>query len=270
MPLPTPNSGEGHDEFIDRCMSDDAMKSEYEDGKQRLDVCESQWEGSRSMEMERRDYPQEVVKFSLEKRQADGEGPAKKPDRIVGHAAVFNSLSEDLGGLREIILPGAFTKTLKDKDDVRALVDHDPSKILGRTTAGTLELREDKKGLAVDIDTPDTTVGRDIVESIGRKDVSKMSFGFRTIEDRWITKDGEDVRELVAAKLYDVSPVTFPAYAGTDTTIAKRSHDAWKTGAETTTTGNGAVVAAKGSEDPETIRAADMVAEMAELAAKKA
>jgi hypothetical protein len=164
MPLPTPDGTESHDDFIDRCMSDDTMVDDFEDEGQRLEVCQSQWEGSRAMELERRDYPQEVVKFALEKRQAGDN--VDVPPRIVGHAAVFDQLSEKLGwGFREIIRPGAFTQTLKDKDDVRALVDHDPSKILGRTTAGTLDLREDKKGLAVDIDTPDTTVGRDITQA---------------------------------------------------------------------------------------------------------
>ena len=222
------------------------------------------------MDVERRGFLVDG-NFILEKR-ADGD--AGSLPRITGHAAVFDSLSEDLGGWRETILPGAFAQTLKDSDDVRALVDHDPSKIIGRTKAGTLKLMEDKKGLSVEIDPAPTTVGHDIVESIRRGDVDSMSFGFKTIEDRWITKDGEDVRELVAAQLFDVSPVSFPAYKrANDLTVAKRSHDAWKAGSKPGATPDksaGGPPPPRGSEDPETIRAADMVAEMAELAAKKA
>lgn len=143
-----------------------------------------------------------------------------EPAKIVGYSAVFNKLSEDLGGFREIISPGAFKNTIK-KDDIRALVDHDSSRILGRNTAGTLTLAEDKTGLLVEITPPDTQIGRDIVTSIERGDVTGMSFGFRTISDAWSTVDEEEIRELREVKLFDVSPVTFPAYP--DTTVATRS-----------------------------------------------
>ena len=74
-----------------------------------------------------------------------------------GYAIAFNSISEDLGGFREIILPDAVDRTLRERLDVRALVDHDPSQVLGRTTAGTLRLEKDAKGLIAEIDPPDTT-----------------------------------------------------------------------------------------------------------------
>jgi len=140
---------------------------------------------------------------------------------IIGHAAVFDSLSEDLGGFRETVKRGAFRESIAGGADVRALVDHDSSKILGRSSAGTLRVKEDRRGLSVEIDVPDTSVGRDITTSIERGDVSGMSFQFRTIEDKWNTVDGEDRRELVKAELIDVSPVTFPAYSATD--VALRS-----------------------------------------------
>ena len=148
-----------------------------------------------------------------------------EPAMISGYAAVFNKLSEEMGCFREKILPGAFTKTIKN-DDIRALVDHDSSRILGRNTAGTLALTEDDKGLKVDITPPDTSIGRDILVSIERGDVSGMSFGFQTINDEWNTVDGEEVRTLTEVKLFDVSPVTFPAYP--DTSVAVRSRDKWK------------------------------------------
>lgn len=145
---------------------------------------------------------------------------------IRGYAAVFNSRSEDFGGWREIVLPGAFGESLKDGSDVRALVDHNSSLILGRNKAGTLRLAEDKRGLAVEIDAPDTTVGRDTVVSIRRHDLTGMSFAFRTIDADWVTEDGQEIRRLKNVELVDVSVVAYPAYA--DTAVAVRSLESWR------------------------------------------
>lgn len=144
----------------------------------------------------------------LESR-ADGE-----PSRITGLAAVFDKLSEDLGGFREKIRKGAFAKSIKD-GDIRALFNHNPDHILGRTVAGTLELSEVEEGLSVKIDVPDTTIAKDLVTSMKRGDVSQMSFGFQTITDKWTELKGKSIRELLEVKLFDVSPVTFPAYPQT-------------------------------------------------------
>ena len=160
--------------------------------------------------------------YGTELRVAPGPNPV-----IEGYAAVFDKLSEPMMGMREIIRPGAFTRTLKEDADVRALVDHDPSKILGRVKSGTLTLTEDKMGLRVKINPPDTQAGRDIVESIRRGDVDQMSFAFVTREDKWESdEEGNAVtRELLDVDLFDVSPVTFPAYP--DTTVAVRSMGAF-------------------------------------------
>lgn len=139
---------------------------------------------------------------------------------ITGYAAVFNTLSEDLGGFREKIDPGAFSKTIKS-DDVRALRNHNDDYVLGRNRSGTLKLSEDQRGLAIDILPPDAQWARDLMVSIERGDVDQMSFGFRTISDRWEMKDEEEIRTLEEVRLFDVSPVTFPAYP--DTSVALRS-----------------------------------------------
>lgn len=136
---------------------------------------------------------------------------------IEGHAAVFNELSHDLGGFREKIAPGAFAKTIKEAD-VRALWNHDANYVLGRNKAGTLEMEEDDKGLKVKIHPPKATWADDLRESIKRGDVSQMSFGFRTIKDHWEEGEQEVVRTLLEVQLFDVSPVTFPAYPQTDVT----------------------------------------------------
>ncbi len=148
-------------------------------------------------------------------------GGDDKPKKIVGYAAVFNKLSEELWGFREKIAPGAFTNTLKNGDDVRALLNHDPSMVIGRNTSGTLKLEQNTKGLKVTIKPADTQAGRDILVSLERGDVDGMSFGFRTITDSWRTIDGEEVRTLEEVELFDVSVVTYPAYP--DTSVAVRS-----------------------------------------------
>lgn len=142
---------------------------------------------------------------------------------LTGYAAVFGPLSEDLGGFRERVLSGAFTETLKGTPDVRALVNHDATKILGRTTAGTLRLKEDDRGLLATINPANTTAGSDIVESIKRGDVDQMSFAFQTVTDRWHIEDDEEIRELVEVRLFDVSVAAFGAY--TATSVSVRSND---------------------------------------------
>lgn len=146
--------------------------------------------------------------------------------KIVGYAAVFNSLSHDLGGFRERIKPGAFRDALASQPDVRALVDHDPGKILGRTKSGTLTLSEDERGLLAVITPPDTTLGRDLVTSLRRGDIDGMSFGFVAVKDKWGREEGVAVRELEQVNVFDVSVVGTPAYA--DTSVALRSLDSWK------------------------------------------
>lgn len=148
--------------------------------------------------------------------------------RLKGYAVVFNSLSLNLGGFKERILPDAVTRTLSEALDVRALVDHDSSKIIGRTRAGTLRLRSDGHGLAVEIFPPQTTAARDIMESIDRGDVTGMSFAFRTLEDDWHMEDGEIVREVLDMTISEVSIVSFPAYPSTDVQVAQRSMQAFQ------------------------------------------
>jgi HK97 family phage prohead protease len=147
--------------------------------------------------------------------------------KITGYTAVFNSESQDLGGFTEIILPGCFADTIRS-DDVRALFNHDPDNILGRNVAGTLKMREDSRGLYVEIFPGDTQMGRDVHASVKRGDISGMSFGFRTITDNWRSGNGGiQLRELIKVKLFDVGPVTYPAYLAT-TAGARGVKPAWE------------------------------------------
>lgn len=147
--------------------------------------------------------------------------------KMTGHAAVFGEPADIGGWFREQIEPGAFKASIK-KDDVRALWNHNDDYVLGRNKSGTLKLSEDETGLKVTIDPPDTQVARDLAVSIGRGDVSQMSFAFQVQEEEWIRGEGKelDLRKIKKVRLFDVSPVTFPAYDGTD--IAMRSHEVWQ------------------------------------------
>ncbi len=165
----------------------------------------------------------------IELRKVEGE----PLPTLVGHAAVVEVFSQtfDYGwfSFKEKIRRGAFARAISEKQDVRALVDHNPSSIIGRTKNGTLELAEDEVGLLSTIHPPDTQAGRDIVTSIERRDVDQMSFGFVVKQQVWTEFDDPnepDIREIVDVDLWDVSPVTFPAYP--DTNIAVRSLEAWR------------------------------------------
>ena len=152
---------------------------------------------------------------------------------VRGYASVFDKLSENLGGFREIIAPGAFDEVLND--DVRALFNHDPNLILARTKSGTLRLSVDDNGLAYEFTPPNTSTGRDLVESMKRGDVSQSSFAFTVDSDEWSEdQEGRVLRTITKMKrLLDVSPVTYPAYP--DATVGMRGLDAFmKTKTENT------------------------------------
>jgi HK97 family phage prohead protease len=142
--------------------------------------------------------------------------------KIVGYGAIFESRSENLGGFTEVIKKGAFDKVLEN--DVRALFNHDPNFVLGRSTAGTLRLSVDDNGLRYEIDAPQTQTVKDLVLTpMTRGDITGSSFGFIVDQDSWHEgEDGSITRSIEKiGRLLDVSPVTYPAYPETD--VALRS-----------------------------------------------
>ena len=168
-------------------------------------------------------HTSETRYFNMESRLATKEGK----DVVIGHAAVFNSLSEDLGGFREKIQPGAFDDVLKD--DVRAYFNHDPNFLLGRTSAGTLRISVDEQGLRYELDVPNTTAGRDLKENMRLGNITQSSFAFTIGKDgdAWErAENGADIRTIKKVKrLYDVSPVSLPAYpSANDLALAQRSN----------------------------------------------
>ena len=160
--------------------------------------------------------------LNVEMRVVEVEGRT----RLVGYAAVFNQPTL-IWDFYEEVAPGAFSRALAEGQDVVALWNHDANFVLGRRSAGTLFLEEDNHGLRVEILPPDTQWANDLAESIRRGDVKQMSFSFHTPEggDEWRTaEDGKLKRRLVDVDLFDVSPVTFPAYPQTEIGVREMEH----------------------------------------------
>jgi HK97 family phage prohead protease len=168
--------------------------------------------------IEKRDFAQD-----LRVEQAEDFAPV-----IRGYPILFNSMSQDLGGFVEIIRPQAMERTLTEGVDLRALVNHDTSLVLGRLSAKTLRVTSDVTGLRMAVYPPNTSYGRDIVESMRRGDVTGGSFAFRIMPggEKWNFEATPPVREIMDMRVSEVSIVTFPAYAETDVTVAKRSLEA--------------------------------------------
>jgi HK97 family phage prohead protease len=162
----------------------------------------------------------------MEKRTYNVEFRAKGEDEgiVSGYAAVFRSTSNELWGFEEVIQPGAFDKA--DMSDVRALFNHDPNKILARSASGTLKLEIDETGLRYEFSLPNTTDGNDLREMMKRGDVSQSSFAFTVARDSWEERADEAGNPMLplrhiheVRRVYDVSPVTYPAYEAATATI---------------------------------------------------
>ena len=167
------------------------------------------------MQMERRAVPTE-----FEVRSEGGNF------NFYGYALKWDARSSNLGGFRERVAEGATTDSIT-RDDIRALFNHDPNLILGRNRSGTLRLSEDSTGLHYAVDMPDTTYARDLATAMERGDVTQSSFGFKTSGpegDSWAEdEDGFPLRTLQKVALFDVSPVTYPAYTDSTSGVGTRA-----------------------------------------------
>ena len=144
----------------------------------------------------------------FELRAEEGDGMT-----FTGYASVFNSTSEDLGGFREFVAPGAFKRSLQARNEIKLLWNHDTNEPLASVRGGSLQLMEDNYGLKVTAKLPNTTRGRDVAELLRSKVIDSMSFGFNVIKDSW--SNNGSVRTLESVRLSEVSVVTFPAYQAT-------------------------------------------------------
>jgi HK97 family phage prohead protease len=156
-------------------------------------------------------------------RAADPGGPGS----ITGYAAVFYRPGElatefnEPGGVTERIARGAFASALARPDDVRALFNHNPDAILGRTTAGTLRLWVDNTGLAYRVQLPDNELGRTVAAAVARGDISGASFSFTPSKIEWGNENARRIRWVQDLQLYDISVVTYPAYVGTSASVQR-------------------------------------------------
>ena len=209
MALPQPNKDETRDAFMQRFMADATAGEQWTDEKQRYVATISAWEKTHAVQ-------RKIDAGTSELRLADEEAP-----KLVGYAAKYG-IKTDIGWFIEKIRAGAFDDAL-ETSDVRALKNHNPDLLLGRTSSGTLRLDTNNVGLRFAIDAPDTTTGRDTVEEVRRGDLAGCSFSFTVAEDEWKHFDDKPSERTIVkiGRLYDIGPVTFPAYE--DTTVGVRS-----------------------------------------------
>lgn len=186
-------------------------------------------------EIERRIIASTVECRMMDDKDVPDDHPKKKM-MMMGYAALYDSMSEDLGGFREIIRPGAFDRAIREGHDILVRGEHDSRMLLGRTSSGTARVSVDAKGLHYEVDVPDTQAGRDTWTLAQRGDVRQSSFAFLVAGpdgERWsASEDGSILRELLDVDVIDVAPVAMPAYS--ETSVSARSLEqarALKTGA---------------------------------------
>lgn len=157
----------------------------------------------------------------IELREEDGKGAVLK-----GQGIPYNKRSQPIGNFIEIIKPGAFTKSLKRGHEIKAFINHDPSMVLATTESKPpLKLSEAKDGVRYELEIPDTSYGEDLQKNVAAKRVKGSSFAFGTVLDRWRQDaDGTNIREVLEAELYELGPVTNPAYL--ETGVQMRSAEA--------------------------------------------
>lgn len=154
---------------------------------------------------------------------------------IRGLAIPYHRLSVDLGGFRERIMPGAFDKVLsrqRGKQEIVSYFNHDANWLLGRESAGTLEIVHEERGISYIVEPPDTQAGRDVLALVRSKNLRGSSFAFTVSQkggERFTTDEtGKAIREVVEASgLYEMGPVVTPAYSSTSVAVALRSYQAW-------------------------------------------
>ncbi len=163
----------------------------------------------------------EVRNLAGEVRRAEAraEGGVRP---IAGYAAVFNRDANIGGWFIERVAVGAFAAAI-ERDDVRCLFNHSAMHVIGRNKAGTLRLAEDAKGLAYDADPPDAGWARDLCVSIERGDINQSSFQFRATRQEWDESGELPIRTILEVELFDVAPVTFPAYDETEAGVRAKA-----------------------------------------------
>lgn len=221
MPLPKPKDDETQEQWIERCMSNEAMKEEFPDKDQRLAICYEKWRDKEEDSLD--EAERRIVPFAGEMRTASGEDGTM----IIEGYPIIYEVYAPLWGFREIIRKGAATEALKRSDEL-VLWDHESSQPMARRSAGTLEVTEDEHGVFIRADVNKTVWGRNGYEAIQNNVINRMSFAFDTEKDNWFWEEIEGVRietrEILSfGILYDYSPVSYPAYK--ETVVMARCKD---------------------------------------------
>lgn len=166
-----------------------------------------------------------TITKKVEKRTVDITNLSTRDENesheISGYAAVFNSPTDIGGWFTEVIAPGAFSRAISEQIDVRALFNHDWNNVLGRVSNGTLRLSEDERGLKFEVDLPNTTLGRDLAESLSRGDINQCSFGFIPTVEEWDYSVEPAKRTINEVELFEISVVSLPAYEDTEVSLVR-------------------------------------------------
>lgn len=171
------------------------------------------------------DYEQCTIHVPEELRIHESDGKT----RIVGLAVPYGQLSEDLGGYRERMMPGAFSASLQGQE-LRADIEHDPTRVLALARKGTLGFHEDARGVWATITLPDTPTGREAAEEVRAGTMDGMSITFRRkgVKQRFISDSSGPIREVQKAELRSVTLTSMPAYRQTEDTLVMRSLEEWR------------------------------------------
>nr|DAH97909.1 MAG TPA: prohead serine protease [Caudoviricetes sp.] len=162
----------------------------------------------------------ETRAFNISKLNTRSENEEQNTS-IEGYAAVFNSKTRIGSCFDEVIEPGAFSRSLSENGDIRALFNHDWNNVLGRTKSGTLTLKEDEKGLNFNVELPNTSVARDLSESMARGDINQCSFGFFVTDEEWDYSVEPALRTIKEVELFEISVVSIPAYEDTEASLVR-------------------------------------------------
>ena len=196
------------------------------------DMKETDSDNQRDIKIWDKKYNNIVMEKRIYNIESRVEETSDGKEVVIGHASVYNSRSNNLGGFYEYIAEGAFTDDLIMKSDVRALINHDPNLVLARNTKGTLKLQADEKGLRYEFEIPQTSYGKDLAINLKNGNISQSSFAFTVKSDEWSSDDeGNDIRTITEIdRLYDISAVTYPAYnmAESDLIVAQRGLACYK------------------------------------------